>query len=1237
MATEKECQRRTDPNRLVREGTSQAQRFPEALDPSYASVDERMPEHDIAFARRYSAYLRFHDLNNVEVDDWKRFFGQDPAVRLAGAAIENVDAYRVRLKACFDQLKEQSETSVTAELKTSLGCMFSDVGTLARELDRLKEELLEEVNLKATLQNLVRSRLAPAFRKLVGYYRGGVKLELIDDTADSEIVIFEATPEKFSAICESPFSADWITDGSTSWTDFLTAVAADESVYGTPDETARFSHVANHNLFTSLFDTFLKAYARTVGDARAAIEQNLGGRNDHQPHFGLFLAFLQLNEFSRSQMNTLTRRHLDFYYRQVLKLKEKPSEPNHLHLLFELAKNRDSALLKAGTTFQGKDGNGKAVQYALNEDFVANRAGVAELKSVHHSLSADEKRLYAYPAANSADGFGTPLTTPDGQWHPFSGMTADNNLATIGFAIASHFLLLGEGNRKIVVKLSFAEKKLSQADLCDSFDFFLTGEKGWMQATVDNGTPSSSPSAKIDILLSIDGSMHPVVPLTAELHGADLPEGLPMLKAVLKQASGESRPLAELQELQLKPADSKIDISVGYIDDDEPDGNGLKNLVVHNKFGEIKTDKPFQPFGAMPEDDDYLIIGSDELFQKQGARFQLRVVWKGLPFWSGDIDFDWVNEFYPKAGLTLLKNGSWPMSNDLEGIRLFRWLRSDVSIPASRVKLDETALTDMHFDKRAYTLDSRRGFLRLSLTGDFGHRLYPLTLSSHLMLKAKGAATVPDRMALWKQERDKLYTRQNNRWVPKDPRNFTEQYIRAFSQSLPVEPYTPVIESLTLSYTATVSLSRTSMFWLTPFGSRAMEPDRNQPLLAPFRFEGELYIGIRNLVAGRNLSLLFQLAEGSASPTVTKPDNHVQWSWLGANEWIGFKNTELSDDTGQLTRSGIIRFSVPAEATNDDSLIRPYGLHWLRAVVAEKPEAVCRIISVDAQAAKATLTKSEAPVETGSVQLPAGTVTKPVTPDVSVKSVKQPYATFGGRPAEDSGAFYTRVSERLRHKNRAITLWDYERMVLDAFPQIYKVKCLNHTRYEPSETGIGIYRELAPGHVTVVTIPNLRNHNAVDTLRPYTNLGELDLIRKFLERHVSGVISLHVENPIFESIQTGFRVKFMPGTDEAFHLDLLRQELVRHLSPWAFEEGRDISFGGKIHKSSLIDFVEERPYVDYVTDFRLYHIDGEMKKSGDTDEAVASMPLSILVSVPSGEHMVTAIAESETTVTKSGC
>ena len=64
-------------------------------------------------------------------------------------------------------------------------------------------------------------------------------------------------------------------------------------------------------------------------------------------------------------------------------------------------------------------------------------------------------RLFASPVANSDDGLGAPLTSADGSWHPFfnkiyvDGALAEIRMpkAEIGFAIASHYLLMAEGSR----------------------------------------------------------------------------------------------------------------------------------------------------------------------------------------------------------------------------------------------------------------------------------------------------------------------------------------------------------------------------------------------------------------------------------------------------------------------------------------------------------------------------------------------------------------------------------------------------------------------------------------------------------------------------------------------------------------------------------------------------------------------------------------------------------------------
>jgi hypothetical protein len=78
---------------------------------------------------------------------------------------------------------------------------------------------------------------------------------------------------------------------------------------------------------------------------------------------------------------------------------------------------------------------------------------------------------------------------------------------------------------------------------------------------------------------------------------------------------------------------------------------------------------------------------------------------------------------------------------------------------------------------------------------------------------------------------------------------------------------------------------------------------------------------------------------------------------------------------------------------------------------------------------------------------------------------------------------------------------------------------------------------------------------------------------------------VHAKNPVYEQIIVGFKVQFYTGTDKGFYLKQLNDEIVYFLTPWAFNENADVQFGGKIYASSIINFIEERPYVDFITDF----------------------------------------------------
>jgi hypothetical protein len=139
----------------------------------------------------------------------------------------------------------------------------------------------------------------------------------------------------------------------------------------------------------------------------------------------------------------------------------------------------------------------------------------------------------------------------------------------------------------------------------------------------------------------------------------------------------------------------------------------------------------------------------------------------------------------------------------------------------------------------------------------------------------------------------------------------------------------------------------------------------------------------------------------------------------------------------------------------------------------------------------------------------------------------------------------------------------------------------------------------------------------------------LEEIERFLSARMSCFARLHVRNPQFEEVRLDLRVRLRDGVDETFVVNQLKREITEFLSPWAFRGEARPTFQGKVHKSVVVNFIEERPYVDYVTDVRLFHRLPGAADGPDLDEVVGSRAISILVSVPPHHHSVGVIHSDE--------
>ncbi len=447
---------------------------------------------------------------------------------------------------------------------------------------------------------------------------------------------------------------------------------------------------------------------------------------------------------------------------------------------------------------------------------------------------------------------------------------------------------------------------------------------------------------------------------------------------------------------------------------------------------------------------------------------------------------------------------------------------------------------------------------------------------------------------------------------------------------IPNPPYTPILKDLSLDYTATDTEGDTlHVKHLYPF-EETNKADRSEGgggILPRFfvteqtEAKGTLLIGLTDAKGGETLDVLFQLNEPSANPYL--PKAALYWSYLaGGNIWKSLEmgHDILDDDTDGLIRSGIVKLVLPFDLSSVGTTILPPQYAWLKVATDDDVSAICRTVGIHTQAAKAVFQNFDNDLMRLNEPLSAASVAKLFEPLAEIKGLTQPYDSFGGRAPENEAAFYTRVSERLRHKGRAVTLFDYEQLVLEAFPDIYKVKCLTHTFAERTETHARD-KYHAPGNVTVVVIPDVSKRTFADRLEPKVSRGRLAEIEGFLKKHAAPFVRLQVLNPAFEPIHTKFEVKFQKGKSPDFYKVQLAKDIQAFLSPWAFDSAAKITFGGRLFPSSILHFIEQQDeYVDYVTNFQMWR--GDPSVPGNEKDITPTTARTILVS---GTHEIKAI------------
>lgn len=908
------------------------------------------------------------------------------------------------------------------------------------------------------------------------------------------------------------------------------------------------------------------------------------------PHQALLLAFLRQREAAQSLIDGFTARHLQFQMRQVLGFEPRPEQPDRAHLLLQLKPGTAPVEITPDHAFSaGPDALRRERLYRPVRKSVI---GAAEVRALC-GLRRDGDRLISAPVAASADGFGAELRAEAPRWPPFARQVT--RAAPVGFAFATPQWRLSGGERRLELALTLGgwQQRHEASAIGASLDAWLTGPKGWIGPFAVQASRSGD-----ELLLAIElpASEVAVVDHAQALHQQRFADGTPVLQLLLRDGAPMS--FGQFDGLTLRKAVASVSV------------RGLKSLKVENDFGTLDARKAFMPFGGQPVTGSRFFVGSDEVFSKPLTKVELRLQWQGAPAdlvgWyagyakaSQMASVSAVLTFHGPDGAQrshtldlmardadgvshLSPDSPPPVSNPWKpGYRMRSLVAAGSGVARRTAELRALALPLLRSDLLSAAAPvARAGFLTVQLIDDFLHGDHRGDAVRALLDKTNPKA------------------------------------IR--------EPYTPMVGQIALDYAARsaptlIERAEPEAFtdtdlhayhvdafgcarvhaWLgaaQPGGASAV------PLMAPHAEAGALMIGLAGVRGGDAVHLLFQAAEGSADPEATP--QALRWSVLADNGWCPLAAGDLVLDTSnELRRSGLVSLVLPRATSTANTLLAP-GLAWLRASVAAEPSAVCDLIGVHANAVEVVFDAQPGNAPHGGSALPAGSIAKARPGPASLKSVAQPYAGFGGAAPESDAALARRAAERLRHRNRAITPWDFERIALEAFPELHRVKCIPHA--SPSSW-------FAPGNVMLVVVPDLRNRHAVDPLRPRADIDTLQRVQRHLHVRCAAGVRVWVRHPAYRAVKLSFALALQPGRDFNHGRAQVHEALMRALSPWAFDAAVPVGFGGRVDRSTLLGLVESLDGVDHVSDFRLT-VDGEP----DVPEAQADAPDAILVSAP--EH-----------------
>ena len=227
---------------------------------------------------------------------------------------------------------------------------------------------------------------------------------------------------------------------------------------------------------------------------------------------------------------------------------------------------------------------------------------------------------------------------------------------------------------------------------------------------------------------------------------------------------------------------------------------------------------------------------------------------------------------------------------------------------------------------------------------------------------------------------------------------------------------------------------------------------------------------------------------------------------------------------------------------------------------------------------------------------PIGAITQLKTTVPYIDSVANPEPATGGIEAETMAALLERAPRQIRHRDRAVTLEDYEDLAKLASPTVARAKCvpLRDLRTDP------LGQEKCPGTVSLIIVPQS------DEAKPLPIHRLIHRIQTDLETRADPTINLVVVGPLYIRIEVTIEIALTSFEAVSSLEKTIEQTLAKFLHPLTGGfDNNGWNFGRTPHPSDFyhllgsisdidrihaldIDEIEEQPETKHTNCFLVY-------------------------------------------------